>query len=77
MVHLSRSFADAVKAGTVREDDPIILVIDTVGCIDAGIEIGKAAKTVYLCDQVPSEFLQIADAAEWDDGDGDDIDEED
>jgi putative RNA 2'-phosphotransferase len=77
MVHLSRTFADAVRAGTVREDDPIILVIDTVGCIDAGIEIGKAAKTVYLCDQVPSEFLQIADAAEWDDGEGFDDEEED
>ncbi|MDR1404055.1 MAG: RNA 2'-phosphotransferase [Candidatus Methanoplasma sp.] len=61
MVHLSLSYEDAVKAGSARIDDPVILAIDTVGCIDAGIEIGRAAKTVYLCDQVPSEFLSVAD----------------
>ncbi len=64
MVHLSRTYSDAVKAGSVRVEEPIILAIDTVGCIDAGIEIGKAAKTVYLCDQVPSEFMYIAEEAE-------------
>lgn len=75
MVHLSRSYNDAVRAGSVRTDDPIILAIDTVGCVDAGIEIGKAAKTVYLCDQVPSEFLYIAEEEE-DDDDYSDEDEE-
>ncbi|MDR1954417.1 MAG: RNA 2'-phosphotransferase [Candidatus Methanoplasma sp.] len=79
MVHLSRTYKDAVKAGSVRTDDPVILAINTVGCIDAGIEIGKAAKTIYLCDQVPSEFLRVADAAEWEEEDGEeeDLEEED
>ncbi|MDR3205613.1 MAG: RNA 2'-phosphotransferase [Candidatus Methanoplasma sp.] len=61
MVHLSATARDAFRAGSVRSEDPIILAVDTVGCIDAGIEIGKAARTVYLCDQVPSEFLSIAE----------------
>ena len=64
MVHLSRSYKDAVKAGSVREEEPIILSIDTVGCIDAGIEIGRAAKTVFLCDQVPSEFIYVSEKEE-------------
>ena len=66
MVHLSLTFKDAVKAGAARTDDPIILAIDTPGCIDAGIEIGKAARTVFLCDQVPSEFLCIVEDDERD-----------
>ena len=66
MVHLSLSYKDAVKAGSVRTPDPVILAIDTVGCIDAGIEIGKAAKTVFLCDQVPSEFLYVVEPEEED-----------
>ncbi|MDR3283044.1 MAG: RNA 2'-phosphotransferase [Candidatus Methanoplasma sp.] len=61
MVHLSATYRDAFKAGSVRIEDPIILAVDTVGCIDAGIEIGKAARTVYLCDQVPSDFLSVAE----------------
>ena len=78
MVHLSLSYRDAVKAGSVREDgDPIILVIDTVGCIDAGIEIGRAAKTVFLCDQVPSDFIRVADEEDEDDFDEDEEEDED
>jgi len=64
LVHLSRSFKDATKAGSMRLDEPIILAIDTVGGIDAGIEIGRAAKTVFLCDQVPSEFISVMEEDE-------------
>lgn len=79
LVHLSRTYKDAVKAGSVREEDtgPIILAIDTVGCIDAGIEIGRAAKTVFLCDQVPSEFLYVVEEEPEDASDEDDSSEED
>ena len=77
LVHLSRTFKDAVRAGSVREEEPIILAIDTVGCIDAGIEIGRAAKTVFLCDQVPSEFLYVADPEEEDYEEDDTEEEED
>jgi len=78
MVHLSRTYKDAMKAGSVREDgDPIILAIDTAGCIDAGIEIGRAAKTVFLCDQVPSEFIYVADEEEDEDSYDEESTEED
>ena len=66
MVHLSRTYKDAAKAGSVREEEQVILAVDTVSCIDAGIEIGRAAKTVFLCDQVPSEFLCVAEPEEED-----------
>jgi putative RNA 2'-phosphotransferase len=72
MVHLSRTYKDAVKAGSVREEEHLILAVDTVGCIDAGIEISRAAKTVFLCDQVPSEFLYLAENEEEDDEEYDD-----
>jgi putative RNA 2'-phosphotransferase len=75
MVHLSLTYRDAVRAGSVRVDEPVILAIDTVGCIDAGIEIGKAAKTVFLCDQVPPEFLYVADADDEEDYPDDDEEE--
>lgn len=64
MVHLSRSYDDAMKAGQVRTENPIILEVDVVGCEEADIKIGRAAKTVFLCDGVPPEFLSIAEKEE-------------
>lgn len=63
-VHLSRSYDDAVRAGSVRVEAPVILEVDTVGCAEAGIDIGRAAKTVFLCDRVPPEFLSLAEEGE-------------
>lgn len=68
MVHLSLGYRDAVKAGSVRMDDPEILVVDTGLCIEMGYDIGKAAKTVFLCRHVPSDALDVADPEDWDDG---------
>lgn len=66
MVHLSRSFDDAARAGSVRVEDPVILAIDTVGCEEAGIGISRAAKTVFLCDRVPPDFLSVAECPDDD-----------
>lgn len=76
MVHLSRTYRDAVRAGSVRVDAPVILEIDVVGCEEVGISIGRAAKTVFLCDSVPAEFLSIAEEEE-DYEDGEEFDGED
>ena len=65
MVHLSRTFQDAMRAGLVHTEDPIILGIDTDICMDAGYDIGKAARTVYLCRNVPAEALFVADPDEY------------
>lgn len=70
MVHLSLGYRDAVRAGSVRMEDPVILVVDTGLCIELGSDIGKAARTVFLCRSVPSDALDIADPEDWDVGDG-------
>jgi len=59
MVHLSLTYDDAFRAGSVRVDNPIILAVDTDACFEAGYDIGKAAKTVFLCKRVPPECLRI------------------
>jgi putative RNA 2'-phosphotransferase len=61
MVHLSKTFWDALSAGSVHTEAPIILEVDVLGCEKAGIKIGKAAKTVFLCDGVPPQFLMAVD----------------
>ncbi len=60
MVHLSRTYNDAYSAGSVRVEEPIILAVDTDACIAAGYEIGRAARTVFLCKKVPAECLREA-----------------
>jgi putative RNA 2'-phosphotransferase len=73
-VHLSRTFFDAVKAGSVRTDDPIILEIDVLECEENGVVISRAAKTVFLCDHVPPEFLTVVTEDEFYDDEDDDED---
>ena len=67
MVHLSLTYRDALRAGSVRVDDPVILIVDTGVCMDMGSDIGKAARTVYLCRHVPPEALSIADPEDYED----------
>ena len=59
MVHLSLTYQDAFNAGSVRVEQPVILEIDVNACFDAGYDIGKGAKTVFLCKHVPPECLSI------------------
>ena len=75
MVHLSLTYRDALRAGSVRVDDPVILVVDTGVCMDMGSDIGRAAKTVYLCRHVPPEALSIADPDDYEDSDDEGEDE--
>jgi len=65
MVHLSLKYDDAYSAGSVRSENPVILVIDTQACADAGFDIGRAGKTVFLCKQVPADCLKIAYEEEY------------
>ena len=66
MVHLSATFEDALHAGEVRIDDPVILGVDTDRCAEEGFPIGKAAKTVYLCDRVPADCIFVSEGDEED-----------
>ncbi|MBO4569011.1 MAG: RNA 2'-phosphotransferase [Candidatus Methanomethylophilaceae archaeon] len=65
MVHLSLTYGDAYKAGSVRVDDPVVLEVDTDVCIDMGYDIGKAARTVFLCKHVPPEAISVADPDDY------------
>ncbi len=62
MVHLSKTYNDALSAGKVRTGEPIILEIDARKAIDEGIVIGQAGRTVFLAPEIPSECLKKADA---------------
>ena len=60
MVHLSHSYEDAMEAGRVRTDDPVILEVDTEKATEKGIEIKKAGTTVYITKETPPECLTKA-----------------
>ncbi len=68
MVHLSLTYRDAYRAGSVRTDDPVILMIDTGVCMELGSDIGRVARTIYLCRSVPADAIDIADPEDWDTG---------
>lgn len=77
MVHLSLTYDDAVIAGSVRSECPVILAIDVQACIDEGYPVGKAARTVFLCERVPASCLSLAEEPEdsYDDYDDEDTDD--
>jgi len=57
-VHLSKAVGDAVNAGRVRTESPIILEVDSKQAAEDGIVIQKAGKTVYLTNDVPPHYLK-------------------
>ncbi|HSV42858.1 MAG TPA: RNA 2'-phosphotransferase [Methanomassiliicoccales archaeon] len=61
MVHLSKTYNDALNAGKVRTENPIILEIDARGAIESGQVIGQAGRTVFLAAEVPAEFIRKAE----------------
>lgn len=60
-VHLSKTAHDADSAGRYRMPEPTILKVEAKRAIDAGIVIGQAGKTVFVCDEVPPEYLSLHD----------------
>jgi putative RNA 2'-phosphotransferase len=62
MVHLSKTWNDAYEAGIHREGpDPVILRIDSEDAQNNGIIIQRAGKTVYTVEEIPAEFISLAD----------------
>ena len=57
MVHLSKTYQDALNAGKVRVEAPIILEIDAAAAIKAGNVISQAGRTVFLAQEIPPEYL--------------------
>jgi putative RNA 2'-phosphotransferase len=60
-VHLSKTYQDALNAGRVRTEAPIILEINAKAAIIDGIVIQQAGKTVYLAPEIPSSYLARAE----------------
>jgi putative RNA 2'-phosphotransferase len=56
-VHLSRTISNAMEAGHVRISRPAILEVDTTRAIADGFTIWRAGKTVFLCEEMPAEYL--------------------
>ena len=56
-VHLSKTISNAMEAGYVRISRPAILEIDTTRAIADGFTIWRAGTTVFLCEEMPSEYL--------------------
>lgn len=56
-VHLSKTIAKAHEAGSVRIAEPVIIEIDAVQAIADGQAIHRAGLMVYLCEQIPPNYL--------------------
>lgn len=62
MVHLSKTWNDAYEAGIHREGpEPIILRIDAEEAQNNGIIIQRAGKTVFTVEEIPADFISLAD----------------
>ena len=60
-VHLSKTIAKAMEAGHVRIDRPAIIEIDTARAVADGHTIWRAGKTVFLCEEMPPEYLYLVE----------------
>ncbi len=56
-VHLSKTIANAMEAGHVRINRPSIIEIDTSRAVADGFTIWRAGTTVFLCEEMPPEYL--------------------
>ena len=61
-VHLSKTVAKAMEAGHVRIHRPTIIEVDTTRAIADGFTIWRAGKTVFLCEEMPPEYLYVVEA---------------
>lgn len=57
-VHLSEDTETAKMVGKRRDSDPVILCIDTVEAMKAGVKFYRANDKVWLCKQLPSQFIK-------------------
>ncbi|SDR87361.1 RNA 2'-phosphotransferase [Microlunatus soli] len=60
-VHLSIDRETAVSVGRRKSADPIVLSVDSVAAAAAGVTFYEGNEVVWLADQVPAEFVAVAD----------------
>lgn len=56
-VHLSTDIETAIQVGKRRDTEPVILQVDTVSALKAGIKFYHANEKIWLCKEMPSQFL--------------------
>lgn len=64
MVHLSKTYQDAMSAGLVRTENPVILAVDVERAVEDGFAVQRAGRTVFLAKEIPSEYLRRAENPE-------------
>ena len=57
-VHLSEDTETAKMVGKRRDSDPVILYINTVEAIKAGVKFYRANDKVWLCKELPPQFIK-------------------
>lgn len=57
-VHLSEDIETPKMVGKRRDSDPVILYIDTVEAIKAGVKFYKANDKVWLCKELLPQFIK-------------------
>ena len=57
-VHLSEDIETAKMVGKRRDSDPVILYIDTVEAIKAGVKFYKANDKVWFCKELLPQFIK-------------------
>jgi putative RNA 2'-phosphotransferase len=60
-VHLSINTDTAIAVGRRKSSDPVILCVDVAGAHAAGAVFYEADEMVWLADQIPPNFIKIAD----------------
>lgn len=58
-VHLSLDVETALKVGKRRDEEPVLLVVDTIHAMQAGVIFYKGNEHVWLCDGVPASCLSL------------------
>ena len=58
-IHLSTTLEQAISAGRVHTDDPIILVVDVKRAMEDGVVIKKASPYICIAKEVPAKYISV------------------
>jgi len=60
-IHLSGTQEQAVAAGKVSTEEPVVLKVNAKKAIKDGVIIQKAGKVLYVAKEIPKKYLSIVD----------------
>lgn len=59
LVHLSGTEEEALSVGGRHTDTPVLIKVDTVAALEAGIGFHQATELIWLCPSLPAGVLEI------------------